>query len=185
MTTVDSHCCRSTYDTCFFVVTIPVTVMCLRASRIILIRTAATTIDVTTVFISSTTIDAGVGNAHHTAMDGYRGIVIGMSVLTAAIDRALDLRTCGCIVRFTNDDFRIIYPSHVVLDSIRTINITARCTKDHTILMAIRTYDTTENTDGSLTSVFCSKSGDGCICILAGIGVSTYRAVCTATIYIM
>ena len=50
--------------------------------------------------------------------------------------------------------------------------------------MTVSTYYTTLNGDGSLTSVFC-MSIDSRIRSFAGISISTYRAVCAATIYIM
>ena len=124
-------------------------------------------------------------NTYHTAMDGNRGIMEGVSILTTAICRTLNLRAVSCIVRFTNHNLRIIYPCHVVLDSTWYCDITSRGTEYHTIIMSVSTNGTTENSDSSLTCVCCLKSSDSCISCFAGISISTYRAVCTATIYIM
>ena len=117
-------------------------------------------------------------------MDGNRGIMEGMSILTTAIYRALNLRAVSGIVRFTNHNLRIIYPCHVVLDSTWCCDITSRGTEYHTIIMSVSTNGTTENSDSSLTGVFC-MSIDSSISIFSLISISTYRAVCTATIYIM
>ena len=63
----------------------------------ILIRTATSTIDITAIGIVSTSLAFGVSShrfsdTYHTAMDGHRCILIGVAVLTAAIDRTLDGR---------------------------------------------------------------------------------------------
>ena len=51
--------------------------------------------------------------------------------------------------------------------------------------MSVGTNSTALNKDSSLTRIWRSKSTDGSIDILAGIRVSTYRAVCTTTIDVM
>ena len=181
MATIDSNRSIALDDTGCYIVFITITVMCLWASRIVLIRTATTAIDVTTEFIICTTIDARICNTYPTAMDGNRGIMEGMSVLTTAIYRTLNLRAVSCIVRFTNHNLRIIYPCHVVLDSTRCCDITSRGTEYHTIIMSVSTNSTTIDGDGSLTCVFCSKASDDITVVI----VSTYRTVCTTTIYIM
>ena len=50
--------------------------------------------------------------------------------------------------------------------------------------MSVGTDSTTNDTDSSLTGVFC-MSIDSSISIFSLISISTYRTVCTATIYIM
>ena len=55
--------------------------MVLNACRVILIGTATAAIDVTTVFVVIIRI------TDSTTLNGHLGIMIGMAVLTAAIDR--------------------------------------------------------------------------------------------------
>ena len=80
----------------------------------IFICTATTAIDVTTIKISCTTVDADIGDTHHTAMDVDGCITIGMTILTTTIDRTLNLRIGGFIV--TNGDIGIINPCQLILD---------------------------------------------------------------------
>ena len=117
MTTVDSHGRITLDDTSFLVVGITSAVMWISCSRrvgIILVRTTTTAIDIATELISSSTVDAGICNTHHTAMNSYRGIMEGMAVLTTAIDRTLDLRfwssSTMSFSACTDDDLRIINP---------------------------------------------------------------------------
>ena len=117
MTAIDSHRGIALDDTSSSIVAITFTIMRLRASRIILVRTATTAIDVATILISRSTINAGICNTHHTAMNGDRSIMVRMSVLTTAIDRALNLRAKGFVAGFAYHNLRIINPCHVVLDS--------------------------------------------------------------------
>ena len=85
----------------------------------------------------------------------------------------------------TDNDIGVVDPCQTIMNAIRSSYVTARCTEHHTILMSIGTNGTTKNSDGSLTGVCCSKTTDSCIGSFAGVIISTYRAVCTATIYIM
>ena len=91
----------------------------------IFVRTATTAIDVATIKICSSTIDADIGDTHHTAMDGDGSIMIGVTVLTTTIDRTLNLRTCGGIGGLTNGDIGVINPCQLVLDFTRLTYITS------------------------------------------------------------
>ena len=131
MTAVNSYRSISANYTCSYIVESSITVMgFLRRICIVLVRTATTAIDVTAIRIVCTLLTYWVTfqlfcYTNLTAMDGHRGIVIGMSVLTTAIYRTLYLGTSGFVVCLTNHNFRIINPCHVVLDGTWCSNITS------------------------------------------------------------
>ena len=142
MTTVNYNISRTIDNTAQWVVGIRSAIRV----GVILIRTATATIDVTTESISSTAVNAGICNTNPTAIDGHMGIVIGVSVLTAAIDRTLDLRLrsiCAMsLTACTDDNIGVIDPCQLILDLIGLTYITSRGTKDHTILMTVCTDGT-------------------------------------------
>ena len=119
-------------------------------------------------------------------MDGDMGIAIGVSVLTATIDRALDDRTRCLVVRSADGDIRVINPcQHIVgIHGRRACglgHITARGTEDHTVLLTVDTNRTAGDGD-----VGDTRFPNTCILVCRGIvGVGSHRTVGTATIYIM
>ena len=84
------------------------------AVGVVLVRTATTAIDVATIGISSTSVNAGVGNTDFTFVDIYNGILEGVTVLATTIDRAPDVRT-RCSIGIANGDMRAVNPRHAVI----------------------------------------------------------------------
>ena len=86
---------------------------------IIQIRTATAAIDVTAISIIFFHI------TDSTAIHGHQCIVEDMSILTATIERTINLRTGSLIIFSTYLNFRIINPCQLIMDSIWSINITS------------------------------------------------------------
>ena len=89
----------------------------------VLVRTATAAIDVATISIGSTAVNAGVCNTYPTAMNGDGSIMIGVTILATTIDRTLNLRICGFIV--ADDDVSVIDPCQLVLDFTWLTHITS------------------------------------------------------------
>ena len=60
-------------------------------------------------------------------MDGHRSVIVCMSILTTTIDRAFNQRSRNIlsIIFSTDDNFRIMYPCHIVLNSTWSIDVTS------------------------------------------------------------
>ena len=124
-------------------------------------------------------------NTYHTTMDSQRSILINMAILTTTIDRTFDMWTCHvrALTFGANHDVGAINPCYIVVDGFWSAHITARGTKDHTIIMTIHANGTSCDSDGCRTTR--GVTIDGCTISLAGIAIGTHRTVGTATIYIM
>ena len=151
----------------------------------VFVCTATAAIDVTTISISRTTVDTGIRNTNPTAMDVHSSITERMSVLTAAIYRTLDLWFRSiCAMSLTTRSyiyFGIINPCQMVVNSIWRVDITARRTEHHTIVMAVSTNGSACDVNRGLTTRGVTVDGTSTFIVC----VVSQRTVGTATIDVM
>ena len=193
MTAVDSHRGRATNNTGEGVIFVSFTVMYVgnpASIGIILVRTATATVDIAAVGVGCTTVNLGVGYADGSLVDGHRGIAEGMAVLTAAVERALDVGT-GLSVCSTYYNVSVVDPCQVVVDSLRCVNITTRRAEDHAVVLAVGADGTAGDGNRCSTRALftsCRRAHPIVRHVVSAVivaGECTHRTVGAATIYIM
>ena len=175
--------------------------------RIVLVRAATAAIDVATQGVRCAAINAGVGDANSTAMDDDLGVLVGVAVLAAAVDGALDMRGPSSLIgligpigligfigllilelgcRQSDGDVSIVHPCQIVVGVAGRLtrglcHIAARRAEHHAVLLAVCADGSARDGDFGIARI---DRTDCSACVFV-VRVGAHRTVGTATIYVM